>query len=36
MKTEEDNGNIVDIGVSVEDFTKNLVISDSDRKNKTK
>ena len=33
MKTEE-GGKIVDIGVSVEDFTKNLVISDSDRKSK--
>ncbi len=30
----EDGGKIVDIGVSVEDFTKNLVVSDSERKSK--
>ena len=33
MKVEE-NGKIVDTGVSVEDFTKNLIISESDRKSK--
>ena len=35
MKVDE-NGNIVDNGVSVEDFTKNLVVPDNDRKTKQK
>ncbi len=30
----EDGGKIVDIGISVEDFTKRLVVSDSERKSK--